>query len=145
MLAEYWESLPLFKRLYQEKLEPVCSEYSLTRMELNILLFLANNPALNTARDIVQLRALAKSHVCMSVDALARRGFLAQQTDEKDKRRVRLFVTKAGQPAARAGQAAQQAFFARLHAGVTAEEFGVLRTVLGKMLQNAQGEDQYGV
>ena len=44
MLAEYWESLPLFKRLYQEKLEPVCSEYSLTRMELNILLFLANNP-----------------------------------------------------------------------------------------------------
>ena len=34
MLAEYWESLPLFKRLYQEKLEPVCSEYSLTRMEL---------------------------------------------------------------------------------------------------------------
>ena len=44
-----------------------------------------------------------------------------------------------------AGQAAQQAFFARLHAGVTAEEFGVLRTVLGKMLQNAQGEDQYGV
>ena len=109
------------------------------------MLFLANNPALNTARDIVQLRALAKSHVCMSVDALAQRGFLAQQTDEKDKRRVRLFVTKAGQPAARAGQAAQQAFFARLHAGVTAEEFGVLRTVLGKMLQNAQGEDQYGV
>ena len=43
------------------------------------------------------------------------------------------------------GRPAQQAFFDRLHAGVTAEEFGVLRTVLGKMLQNAQGEDQYGV
>ena len=39
--------------------------------ELSVLLFLANNPALNTARDIVQLRALAKSHVCMSVDAVS--------------------------------------------------------------------------
>ena len=145
MLFDLWDGLSLFKKIYDQSLEPVCKKYQLTRMELDILLFLANNPALNTARDIVQLRALAKSHVCMSVDALAQRGFLAQQTDEKDKRRVRLFVTKAGQPAARAGQAAQQAFFARLHAGVTAEEFGVLRTVLGKMLQNAQGEDQYGV
>ena len=133
------------KKWYEEALHAVAVQYGLTMNELSVLLFLANNPALNTARDIVQLRALAKSHVCMSVDALARRGLLAQQTDEKDKRRVRLFVTKAGQPAARAGQAAQQAFFARLHAGVTAEEFGVLRTVLGKMLQNAQGEDQYGV
>ncbi|MEI3013553.1 MAG: hypothetical protein V8T36_01635 [Ruthenibacterium lactatiformans] len=94
---------------------------------------------------MVQLRALAKSHVCMSVDALARRGFFAQQTDEKDKRRVRLFVTKAGQPAARAGQAAQQAFFARLHAGVTAEELGAPRTVLGKTLAKCPGGDQYGV
>ena len=133
------------KKWYEEALHAVAVQYGLTMNELSVLLFLANNPALNTARDILQLRALAKSHVCMSVDALARRGLLAQQTDEKDKRRVRLFVTKAGQPAARAGQAAQQAFFARLHAGVTAEEFGVLRTVLGKMLQNAQGEDQYGV
>ena len=130
---------------YTAAMQPLCRREGLAPNGVDILLFLANNPALNTARDIVQLRALAKSHVCMSVDALARRGFLAQQTDEKDKRRVRLFVTKAGQPAARAGQAAQQAFFARLHAGVTAEEFGVLRTVLGKMLQNAQGEDQYGV
>ena len=76
------------KKWYEEALHAVAVQYGLTMNELSVLLFLANNPALNTARDIVQLRALAKSHVCMSVDALARRGFLAQQTDEKDKRRV---------------------------------------------------------
>ena len=145
MQFAFFETALRAQKSYSRLMEPVCKRWNLTHNELDVLLFLANTPALNTARDIVQLRALAKSHVCMSVDALARRGLLAQQTDEKDKRRVRLFVTKAGQPAARAGQAAQQAFFARLHAGVTAEEFGVLRTVLGKMLQNAQGEDQYGV
>ena len=76
MLAEYWESLPLFKRLYQEKLEPVCSEYSLTRMELNILLFLANNPVHDTATDIVEVRHLTKSHVSASVKTLQARGYL---------------------------------------------------------------------
>ena len=75
------------KKWYEEALHAVAVQYGLTMNELSVLLFLANNPALNTARDIVQLRALAKSHVCMSVDALAQRGFLAQQTDEKDKRR----------------------------------------------------------
>ena len=93
------------KKWYEEALHAVAVQYGLTMNELSVLLFLANNPALNTARDIVQLRALAKSHVCMSVDALAQRGFLAQQTDEKDKRRVRLFVTKAGRTG-RAGRAA---------------------------------------
>ena len=76
MLAEYWESLPLFKRLYQEKLEPVCSEYSLTRMELNILLFLANNPVHDTATGIVEVRHLTKSHVSASVKTLQARGYL---------------------------------------------------------------------
>ena len=76
MLSEYWEGLPLLKRLYQEKLEPVCSEYSLTRMEMNILLFLANNPAYDTATDIVEVRHLTKSHVSASVKTLQARGYL---------------------------------------------------------------------
>ena len=76
MLSEYWEGLPLLKRLYQEKLEPVCSESSLTRMEMNILLFLANNPAYDTATDIVEVRHLTKSHVSASVKTLQARGYL---------------------------------------------------------------------
>jgi MarR family transcriptional regulator for hemolysin len=98
------------KKWYEEALHAVAVQYGLTMNELSVLLFLANNPALNTARDIVQLRALAKSHVCMSVDRWRGAAFLRSRPMKKDKRRVRLFVTKAGQPAARAGQAAQQAF-----------------------------------
>lgn len=45
------------KKWYEEALHAVAVQYGLTMNELSVLLFLANNPALNTARDIVQLRA----------------------------------------------------------------------------------------
>lgn len=46
--------LSLFKKIYDQSLEPVCKKYQLTRMELDILLFLANNPGYDTAKDIIE-------------------------------------------------------------------------------------------
>ena len=103
MLAEYWESLPLFKRLYQEKLEPVCSEYSLTRMELNILLFLANNPVHDTATDIVEVRHLTKSHVSASVKTLQARGYLQRVFLAGNHKTVHLRLTPAAGPVVEQG------------------------------------------
>lgn len=66
-----------FKRGYAAALHPVEQSYQLTRNELDVLLFLSNNPGFDTARDMVEMRGLTKSHVCKSVDALTRRSFLA--------------------------------------------------------------------
>ena len=53
MLFDLWDGLSLFKKIYDQSLEPVCKKYQLTRMELDILLFLANNPGYDTAKDII--------------------------------------------------------------------------------------------
>ena len=42
------------KTLYSEFVSPVCAKYGLTRIELDILLFLANNTRYDTATDIVE-------------------------------------------------------------------------------------------
>lgn len=47
------------KTLYSEFVSPVCAKYGLTRIELDILLFLANNTRYDTATDIVEVRFLA--------------------------------------------------------------------------------------
>ena len=67
MLFDLWDGLSLFKKIYDQSLEPVCKKYQLTRMELDILLFLANNPGYDTAKDIIERRRLTKSHVSMSL------------------------------------------------------------------------------
>ena len=53
-LSDLWDLRSLTKRLYGQRIQPVCEAYGLTRMEMDILLFLANNPAFDTARDIVE-------------------------------------------------------------------------------------------
>ena len=52
-LSDLWDLRSLTKRLYGQRIQPVCEAYGLTRMERDSLLFLANNPAFDTARDIV--------------------------------------------------------------------------------------------
>ena len=43
------------KRAYDAALKPVAEAHGLTRNEVDVLLFLANNPGYDTARDIVEL------------------------------------------------------------------------------------------
>ena len=71
----------LCRRRYAAALHPVERTWGLTRNEIDVILFLSNHPGLDTARDIVALRSLSKSHVCKSVDRLTRRGFLAGAQD----------------------------------------------------------------
>ena len=109
--------LRLVQRLrhrYEAGLRPAAQEYGLTRNEIDVLLFLANNPGLDTASDIVSLRGLSKSHVCKSVDDLTRRGYLAGRVDDRDRRRVHLRLLPDAAPAVRAAQAAQRRFFQNL-------------------------------
>ena len=61
-------------KLYNGLFVPVLEKYQLTQLEIDILLFLANNPPFDTARDIVEKRHLAKSHVSAGVESLASRG-----------------------------------------------------------------------
>ena len=56
-----WEHQNAVKTLYSRCVERVCERHDLTRMELDILLFLANNPLYDTASEIVEIRYLSKS------------------------------------------------------------------------------------
>ena len=61
----------MIKHLYENRCKEISNKYHLTKNEIDILLFLANNQPYDTSRDIVEYRALSKSHVCKSVDSLS--------------------------------------------------------------------------
>ena len=62
------------RRLYSRMLTPLLERYRLTQLEMDILLFLANNPGLDTARDICTYRRLKPGIVSFHVDNLVREG-----------------------------------------------------------------------
>lgn len=135
-MTAFFDILQKARKGYARMLEPICKQWALTRNELDILLFLYNNPGLNRAADIVSRRGIAKSHVSLSVTDLESRGLLARQLDPQDRRTVRLLLTDAAIPAAEQGRAAQQAFFERLFRGLTREEMELWQQLAQKVCEN---------
>ncbi len=130
------------KRLYVHAFRELMQRENLSRNELLVLLFLASNPKFNTAKDIVELRGLTKSHVCKSVDELSRRGLLEGAPDPHDRRRMQLFPTPAAQGIITEGLAIQRRFFEMLYEGVTEEENETLKRVFEKIWRNARSAMQ---
>ena len=136
MQFSYFDVMTRAQKGYSRYLEPVCREWGLTRNELDVILFLANNPALDRAVDIVTHRGLSKSHVSLSVSTLESRGLLLRREDPSDRRTVHLKLLPEALQAADAGRKAQRAFFDRIHAGISPEEMAVWRTMGEKISQN---------
>lgn len=137
-----WSNVALLRRGYARRLEPVCSRFGLTRMELDVLLFLANNPTRDTAAEMIRTRGFSKSHVSASVKRLTQRGCLVGVTRSGNHKAIHLQLLPAAEEIVRAGQEAQQSFFRFLFQDVTQEEADVLAQVLARMVDHLAAENQ---
>ena len=126
----FWENQKVVLAYYAQCVKPVCEAHGLTRMEFNILLFLANNPDYNTARDIVEIRRLKANLVSMNVEKLVQEGFLERIPDAKDRRKNVLICTENAKSIIEKGRQLQIGFFGNLFDGIDEESrrqfFGVI-------------------
>ena len=136
MLPAFFIRSQGIRKLYCSLFTPMLERRGLTQLEMDILLFLANNPACDTARDIVEKRHLAKSHVSVGIDALAGRGLLARQMREGNRKTIHLILTEAAAPIVEEGRAVQRQYGELLLAGFTEEEKEELFRLLDQIGEN---------
>ncbi len=134
----FFETLQRSKKSYGRLLEPVCQKWKLTRNELDVLLFLANNPEYDRAADIVERRGIAKSHVSLAVTRLLQRGLLSRSFAPADRRAAHLKLTEAAAQAVDEGRQAQRSFFEQIFAGLTPEELERWRQTVEKVSKNIE-------
>ena len=134
--SEVKSLVTLGKRAYGQAMEPVCLRHGITRMELDVLLFLANNPGHDTAAELVSLRGLTKSHVSAAVAGLAMRGLLARSHRDGNRKTVHLTPLPAASPIIADGQAAQQQLAQALIAGFSSEELNMLNGAAERIIEN---------
>ena len=137
----YFDTLLRARKGYSRIMDPICSQWDLTRNELDVLLFLYNNPGFDRAADVALLRGMAKSHVSLSVTNLEAKGLLLRRTDPADRRTIHLELTEDAKEIARQGQKAQQRFFSGIYAGLTQEEIAQWAAVAEKIAQNIANLD----
>ena len=136
MTDMFWDNVLLFKGLYDQTLDPVAQRWGLTRMELDLLLFLHNNPAHNTAAEAVRLRQWTKSHVSAAVHALQDRGLLTATHPDGNRKTLLLAPLPAAGDIISQGVAAQQSFYRAMHRDFTREEEEFLEAVSRKIARN---------
>ena len=101
---------------YTAVCKPLCQTLKLPQTAFDILLFLANNPAYQTAADIVEVRKIKANLVSVTVDKLVRDSYLTREPMPGDRRKTRLLCTEKAQPVIMQGRQLQSAFMQRLFA-----------------------------
>ena len=142
MFEQFWDNVLSFKKRYDQALDPVAQRCGLTRMELDLLMFLHNNPGRATAADAVRLRRWTKSHVSAAVHSLEEKGLLAVSHPPGNRKTLRLTPLPAAGDIIRQGAAAQERFTDMLSRGITPEERDVMDRVAGKIARNIQENEQ---
>ena len=132
----YFDTMARAQKGYARLLEPICKKWDLTRNELDVILFLANNPEYDRAVDIVNHRGLSKSHVSLSINNLESRGILRRIADPTDRRTVHLQLTENAAPITEVGQRVQKQFMDYLHQGVTEEQLELMRMFAERVHEN---------
>ncbi len=122
--------------LYEKRMAPISNTFGITSMELAILLFLANNPKYDTAKEIVEKRHLTKSHVSISLRDLEERGYIKKEHRNGDNRTVHLVLMPSSDEMIREGQKAQNEFLKTVTCGLSDEDTERLQTYIDRMNEN---------
>lgn len=100
--------------VYESFCIPLCKKYQLNQSDLDLILFIANNPMYNTAKDVCEIRGIRKN-------------------DIHDRRIQRLCLTEKCQPIIADGREMQTHFFTSITAGLTDEELKLYQKLSEKI------------
>ena len=122
-----------FMYLYESYCIPVCKKYQLNQSDLDMILFLSNNPSYNTARDVCEIRGMKKGIVSVTTERLVKQGYLIRENDSADRRIQRLYLTKRCQEIVTEGKQMQRHFLEAITSELTEEEMLLYQKISDKI------------
>ena len=125
-----------FKKFYDLSFKEKTKEYDLQMIDIHILLFIKNNPDLNTARDIVYSRGLSKSNVSNALEKLRGRKLVRMEEDPGSRRIQRIFLEPEGDVVSLELKKIQGQCFKRMLQGFSEEEWEILNQSLRRIDEN---------
>lgn len=131
-------------KVYSAKCKPLCQEVGIPQTAFDILMFLADNPEFDTARDVVETRYIKANLVSVNVERLVREGYLKREKSLSDRRKTRLVCTEKAWPIVERGRQIQESFvkelFKNIDEQMRADFFQVLRILEDNLKQIKEEE-----
>lgn len=140
-MTELLNMIRSMKKLYDHLCLDVTKKYQISRNELDILLFLHNNPQYDSAKDIVEKRGLVKSHASMGIEKLIKSHYLESIQNNDDKRKYHLYLLPSSKDIIEDGLQVQKRFYDILFKDFTIEEKRIYHEMLCLMYKNIREEE----
>lgn len=123
---------------YEPFRKQIMERFSLSAAEVDVLMFIANNPEYNTAAQVSKIRMIPKSHVSLAVSLLFEKGLLAKSDSRK--KSIQLFPTETASEIIDFGRKMQDDFQEALFSGFSAQEKAVYEFLHEKMRKNLENK-----
>lgn len=128
--------------VYQKFCQGVIRDWNLNPTSFQAIMFLANNPQYNTARDLCRMRGIKTGIASVAVEQLIQMGYLERRTDRSDRRIQRLYVTDSAAGLVRQGREVQREFARMVSSALTPEEFELYMQLSSKIMDRIQELDR---
>lgn len=122
------------KELYKDNICKVSKEYSLSLIEAEFILFIANNPGYNSAKHAVDIRGFSKSNLSKAVEGLLSKNIIYVIKDEKDARFKNVFIREESYKIVKRLQYVQKEFILNINKGFTSEDKVNIKILMDKLV-----------
>lgn len=123
--------------LYYNLSTKAADECRITKPEADILAFLYNNPACDTAKDIAKLKGFSKAYVSKAVEPLLDKELIKIYIDKNDRRCQHLKLTEKSKPLVIKLQKMQIEFINKITDGIPKEDIEKYLEVMVGFANNA--------
>ena len=131
-----WNFVAQVKDAYDVHRRRIMEKFNLSAIEVDVLVFLVNNPQLNTASQIVKLRKMSKSHVSKAVRGLLGKRYLKSVSDPNDRKKILLYPADGAREAIAFSMKEQAAFAHNIAGSISPEEEDAFQTVIQTVCSN---------
>ena len=123
-------------KVYRKLCYQSVEEYHFTPNEIEVMMFLSNNPGMDSASDIAYYKNISKGLGAKSVESLYNKGFIKTEKDTKDRRLIHLILTEQSADVVKRLQSCKKEFIRQLQEGVTEEDLAAMDRATAIMNKN---------
>lgn len=142
MILQFMNFMNHLEKDYQKIVNELSEEFRLKPVQIDILLFLANNPEYKTAQAIVGVRKIAKSHASLAIKELCDQGYLEKVINPNNKKENLLMILEKSNTVINNGQNRQMDFFEKVFKGLNSNQLTQLNRSISIMTSNLNKGDR---
>ncbi len=131
-------NLVRISQIYRKALNSSNESFDLSPNELGLMMIMHLDPSINTANQIVKVLGTTKGLASRNVDNLVKKGLIKTNTDEKDRRMVRLTLCNKAKELCEEIRRNNEALFDRAMEGIDLKDALLALDILQKMVANMQ-------